>query len=281
MKFGVKDLLSNLWFFKLNLYYKLMSKRPLILVTNDDGISAPGIRTLISAMNELGDVIVVAPDSPQSAMGHAITINSTLQCNQVKIDDGPQIEYSCSGTPADCVKLGINEILDRKPDICVSGVNHGSNSSINVIYSGTMSAAVEASIEGIPAIGFSLLDYSWNANFNEIKKYLINITKQALLNGIPKGNALNVNFPKLKEKDIKGIKICRQASAYWVEKFDKRVNPQGKEYYWLTGEFINKDNGHDSDEWALANGFISIVPVKFDMTDHENISYIKKWKFLN
>ena len=258
-----------------------MSKRPLILVTNDDGISAPGIRTLISAMNELGDVIVVAPDSPQSAMGHAITINSTLQCNQVKIDDGPQIEYSCSGTPADCVKLGINEILDRKPDVCVSGVNHGSNSSINVIYSGTMSAAVEASIEGIPAIGFSLLDYSWNANFNEIKKYLINITKQALLNGIPKGNALNVNFPKLKEKDIKGIKICRQANAYWVEKFDKRVNPQGKEYYWLTGEFINKDNGHDSDEWALANGFISIVPVKFDMTDHENISYIKKWKFLN
>ena len=258
-----------------------MSKRPLILVTNDDGISAPGIRTLISAMNELGDVIVVAPDSPQSAMGHAITINSTLQCNQVKIDDGPQIEYSCSGTPADCVKLGINEILDRKPDICVSGVNHGSNSSINVIYSGTMSAAVEASIEGIPAIGFSLLDYSWNANFNEIKKYLINITKQALLNGIPKGNALNVNFPKLKEKDIKGIKICRQANAYWVEKFDKRVNPQGKEYYWLTGEFINKDNGHDSDEWALANGFISLVPVKFDMTDHENISYIKKWKFLN
>jgi len=258
-----------------------MSKRPLILVTNDDGISAPGIRTLISAMNELGDVIVVAPDSPQSAMGHAITINSTLQCNQVKIDDGPQIEYSCSGTPADCVKLGINEILDRKPDICVSGVNHGSNSSINVIYSGTMSAALEASIEGIPAIGFSLLDYSWNANFNEIKKYLINITKQALLNGIPKGNALNVNFPKLKEKDIKGIKICRQANAYWVEKFDKRVNPQGKEYYWLTGEFINKDNGHDSDEWALANGFISIVPVKFDMTDHENISYIKKWKFLN
>jgi 5'-nucleotidase len=258
-----------------------MSKRPLILVTNDDGISAPGIRTLISAMNELGDVIVVAPDSPQSAMGHAITINSTLQCNQVKIDDGPQIEYSCSGTPADCVKLGINEILDIKPDICVSGVNHGSNSSINVIYSGTMSAAVEASIEGIPAIGFSLLDYSWNANFNEIKKYLINITKQALLNGIPKGNALNVNFPKLKEQDIKGIKICRQANAYWVEKFDKRVNPQGKEYYWLTGEFINKDNGHDSDEWALANGFISIVPVKFDMTDHENISYIKKWKFLN
>ena len=256
-----------------------MSKKPLILVTNDDGISAPGIRALISAMNEIGDVIVVAPDSPQSAMGHAITINSTLHCNEIKIDDGPQKEYSCSGTPADCVKLGINEILDRKPDICVSGVNHGSNSSINVIYSGTMSAAVEASIEGIPAIGFSLLDYSWNADFNSIKKYLIGITKKALEEGIPKGNALNINFPKLKEKEIKGIKICRQANAYWVEKFDKRLNPQGKEYYWLTGEFINEDKGEDSDEWALENGYISIVPVKFDMTDHENIELLKNWKF--
>ena len=256
-----------------------MSKKPLILVTNDDGISAPGIRTLISAMNEIGDVIVVAPDSPQSAMGHAITINSTLHCNEIKIDDGPQKEYSCSGTPADCVKLGINEILDRKPDICVSGVNHGSNSSINVIYSGTMSAAVEASIEGIPAIGFSLLDYSWNADFNSIKQYLIGITKKALEEGIPKGNALNINFPKLKEKEIKGIKICRQANAYWVEKFDKRSNPQGKEYYWLTGEFINEDKGEDSDEWALENGYISIVPVKFDMTDHENIELLKNWKF--
>ena len=161
----------------------------------------------------------------------------------------------------------------------MSGVNHGSNSSINVIYSGTMSAAVEASIEGIPAIGFSLLDYSWNADFNSIKKYLIGITKKALEEGIPKGNALNINFPKLLENEIKGIKICRQANAYWVEKFDKRTNPQGKEYYWLTGEFINEDKGEDSDEWALENGYISIVPVKFDMTDHENIELLKNWKF--
>ena len=149
-----------------------MSKKPLILVTNDDGITAPGIRILISIMNEIGDVVVVAPDSPQSAMGHAITINSTLQCQKIKIDDGPQLEYSCSGTPADCVKLGVNEILKEKPDLCVSGINHGSNSSINVIYSGTMSAAIEATIEGVPAIGFSLLDYRWNANFNHIKKYI-------------------------------------------------------------------------------------------------------------
>ena len=256
-----------------------MSKRPLILVTNDDGISAPGIRTLISAMNEIGDVVVVAPDSPQSAMGHAITINSTLHCNLIKIDDGPQIEYSCSGTPADCVKLGVNEILDRKPDICVSGINHGSNSSINVIYSGTMSAAVEACVEGVPAIGFSLLDYNWNADFSQIREHVIKITRKALKEGIPKGNALNVNFPKLKKEEIKGIKVCRQANAYWIEKFDKRTNPQGREYYWLTGEFINKDKGSDSDEWALENGYISIVPIKFDMTDHDNISKLRNWIF--
>ena len=255
-----------------------MSKKPLILVTNDDGITAPGIRALISVMNELGDVVVVAPDSPQSAMGHAITINSTLHCDSIKIDDGPQIEYSCSGTPADCIKMGVNEILKRKPDICVSGINHGSNSSINVIYSGTMSAALEASIEGIPAIGFSLLDYRWNADFMAIKSFIKKITIAAMKEGIPKGNALNVNFPKLKEADIKGIKICRQAKAHWIEKFDKRKSPQGKEYYWLTGEFINQDEGENSDEWALKNGYISVVPVKFDMTDHSNIKKLNNWK---
>ena len=255
-----------------------MSKKPLILVTNDDGITAPGIRALISVMNELGDVVVVAPDSPQSAMGHAITINSTLYCDSIKIDDGPQIEYSCSGTPADCIKMGVNEILKRKPDICVSGINHGSNSSINVIYSGTMSAAIEASIEGIPAIGFSLLDYRWNADFESIKSFIKKITVEAMKQGIPKGNALNVNFPKLKEGDIKGIKICRQAKAHWIEKFDKRKSPQGKEYYWLTGEFINQDDGEDSDEWALKNGFISVVHIKFDMTDHSNIKELNNWE---
>ena len=149
-----------------------MKTKPLILVTNDDGITAPGLRSLIEVMNEIGEVVVVAPDSPQSAMGHAITINSTLYCNKIKVTDGPQMEYSCSGTPADCVKLSINELLDKKPDLCVSGINHGSNSSINVIYSGTMSAAIEAGIEGVPAIGFSLLDFKWNANFKPFKNTL-------------------------------------------------------------------------------------------------------------
>ncbi len=254
-----------------------MSKRPLILVTNDDGITAPGIRALIEVMLEIGDVVVVAPDSPQSGMGHAITINSVLYIERVYIDNGKQIEYSCSGTPADCVKLAVKEILKRKPDLCVSGINHGSNSSINVIYSGTMSAALEAGIEGIPAIGFSLLDYNYNANFEATKKYVKIIAKNALDKGIPNNVVLNVNFPNLLEKDIKGIKICRQAKANWEEEFDKRQTPQGKDYYWLTGKFVNLDNGEDTDEWALENGYISVVPVQFDLTAHHAISNLNTW----
>ncbi|RAR50276.1 5'/3'-nucleotidase SurE [Flavobacterium lacus] len=256
-----------------------MNKKPLILVTNDDGISAPGIRALIDVMKQLGNVVVVAPDSPQSAMGHAITINNTLFINKVNFDSKVKEEYSCSGTPVDCVKLAVNEILKQKPDLCVSGVNHGSNSSINVIYSGTMSAAVEAGIEGIPAIGFSLLDYDWNADFEPIKNSIKTIASQVLENGLPEGVILNVNFPKLKEKELKGMKVCRQAKAFWKEEFDKRKTPQGKDYYWLTGEFINQDKGEDTDEWALANGYISIVPVQFDLTAHHAIQKLNTYQF--
>ncbi|TAF70169.1 MAG: 5'/3'-nucleotidase SurE [Flavobacterium sp.] len=253
--------------------------RPLILVTNDDGIVAPGIRTLIEVMKELGDVVVVAPNSPQSAMGHAITINNTLKLEKVTLDKDLSQEYSCSGTPVDCVKIAVNEILNRKPDLCVSGINHGSNSSINVIYSGTMSAAVEAGIEGIPAIGFSLLDYSWDANFEPIKSYVKQIAQGVLEKGLPEGVILNVNFPKLSKEDIKGIKICRQAKAMWQEEFDKRTNPQGKEYYWLTGKFVNQDKGTDTDEWALENGYISVVPVQFDLTAHHSIQQLNTWNW--
>ena len=256
-----------------------MSKKPLILVTNDDSISAPGIRALISVMSEIGTVVVVAPESPQSAMGHAITINSTLHLNKISSDDAEIQEYSCSGTPVDCVKMAVNQVLKQKPDLCVSGINHGSNSSINVIYSGTMSAAVEAGIEGIPAIGFSLLDYNWNADFEPIKTFVKKITLQVLKNGLAEGTVLNVNFPKLKTDEIKGIKICRQAKAMWQEKFDKRTTPFGKEYYWLTGEFVNQDKGEDTDEFALANGYISIVPVQFDLTAHHTIQHLNTWEF--
>lgn len=252
-------------------------KKPLILVTNDDSIVAPGIRALISVMKEIGEVVVVAPDSPQSAMGHAITINNTLTLSKVHLDKTIENEYSCSGTPVDCVKIAVNEILKRKPDLCVSGINHGSNSSINVIYSGTMSAAVEAGIEGIPAIGFSVLDYSWDADFEPLKEHIKKIALQVLKKGLPEGVVLNVNFPKLKKEDIKGVKICRQAKASWIEKFDKRLSPMGKEYYWLSGEFVNQDKGEDTDEWALHNGYISIVPVQFDLTAHHAISQLNNW----
>ena len=254
-----------------------MRNKPTILVVNDDGITAPGIKALIEVMQTLGKVVVVAPDGPQSATGHAITIAKPLRLDGVDLYPGVEM-YKCSGTPVDCVKLAVNEILHRKPDLCVSGINHGSNSSINVIYSGTMSAAVEAGIEGIPAIGFSLLDYDWNADFESAKKFIRQITLETLKNGLPKGVVLNVNLPKLKENEIKGIKICRQANALWVEKFDKRQTPQGKDYYWLTGEFVNNDHGEDTDEWALANGYISVVPVQFDLTAYRAIGELNNWE---
>ena len=254
-----------------------MDKKPLILVTNDDGIAAPGIRTLISIMNEIGDVVVVAPDNPQSGMGHAITVNTTLRCNPINVDEGPQLEYSCSGTPADCVKMAANEILNRKPDLCVSGINHGSNASLNVIYSGTMSAAVEAGIEGIPAIGFSLLNYNWDANFEASKEYVRKITLNVLKNKLPEGVVLNVNIPDSKKDEIKGIRVCRQANGNWIEDFDKRVSPQGEDYYWLTGKFVNLDQGEDTDLWALENGYVSVVPVQFDLTAHHFIHKLNNW----
>ena len=255
-------------------------KKPLILVTNDDGITAPGIRTLIDVMLTIGEVVVVAPDSPQSGMGHAITVNDTIYCDPVKLpEDKKHEEYSCSGTPADCVKIATQEIMKRKPDICVSGINHGSNSSINVIYSGTMSAAVEAGAEGIPAIGFSLLDYSLEANFEHCREYVENITRSVLKYGLPSGVVLNVNLPKLTKSQIKGIKICRQAKAQWKEDFDKRTNPMGRDYYWLAGEFVNEDKGEDTDEWALNNGYVSVVPVQFDLTAHHYIKELNGWDF--
>lgn len=254
-------------------------QKPLILVTNDDGITAPGLRSLIDFMKDLGEVVVVAPDSPQSGMGHAITIESTLYAKKIVIDreKGAPKEYSCSGTPADCVKLALRELLEKKPDLVVSGINHGSNASINVIYSGTMSAAIEAGIEGIPAIGFSLCDYGWKANFSGAKKVVQQIVKEALSNGIPKGTVLNVNIPKTDGEAPKGIKICRQARANYKEAFDKRISPMGKEYYWLTGEFELLDKGEDTDIQALNNGYVSIVPTQFDLTAHHVIQTLNNW----
>ena len=242
--------------------------RPVILVTNDDGVTAPGIKALTEAVKDLGKVVVVAPDKPQSGMGHAITIGHPLRLNAV--DNFGDIEaYQCSGTPVDCVKLAVDKVLHRKPDICLSGINHGPNHSINVIYSGTMSAALEASIESIPSIGFSLLDYSIEADFTGAVYYANLIVKQLLGRKTDKHLCLNVNIPAAPREVLKGLKICRQAYAKYEERFDERHDPSGKKYYWLTGEFKNFDKGKDTDVWALENNYVSVVPVQFDLTNYE------------
>lgn len=251
-------------------------KKPLILVTNDDGITAPGVKALIEVAKQIGEVVVVAPDSPQSGMGHAITVNEPLRLNKGEYFDG-LINYSCSGTPVDCVKLGIAEVMHQRPDIIISGINHGSNAATNVIYSGTMSAAVEGAIENIPSIGFSLLDHSYEANFEHGKKFIKEIILKALANNFPAYTCLNVNIPKLPQQEIKGIKICRQAKAFWENGFEKRQDTFGKDYYWMKGEFNNHDGGEDSDLVALEKGYISIVPVQFDMTAHNRMMEIKDW----
>jgi 5'-nucleotidase len=245
----------------------IKKEQPLILITNDDGVTAPGIRSLVEAVKHLGRVVVVAPDKPQSGMGHAITIGQPLRMNQVHIFDEVEA-WQTSGTPADCVKLAVDKILHRKPDLCLSGVNHGANHSINVIYSGTMSAAMEAAIESIPSVGFSLLDYSFEADFNQAKTYITQIAEWVLNNNKEKRLLLNVNIPKTSAKRIKGIKVCRQADAKYKEDFDKRKDPHGKFYYWLTGEFINFDKGRDTDVYALAHNYVSVVPIQFDFTNH-------------
>jgi 5'-nucleotidase len=252
--------------------------KPNILVVNDDGITATGIKNLMEVMQGLGNVVVVAPDSPQSGMGHAITIGKPIRFDKVDLYEGVEM-YKCSGTPVDCVKIAVNKIFKgKKPDLCVSGINHGLNNSINVLYSGTMSAAVEGAIEKIPSIGFSLDDFAADADFSHTKKYIKNICEQVLTNGLPEGTLLNVNFPK--GDQLKGVKICRQANAKWMEEFDERTDPYNRPYYWLTGVFENFDKGEDTDVWALEHNYVSIVPVQFDLTAHHAIQALNSWDFI-
>ncbi len=252
--------------------------KPLILVTNDDGVMAPGIRNLVTFMLELGEVVVVAPDKPQSGMGHAVTITIPLRLEKIHVNGNHDV-YSCSGTPVDCVKLAVNKVLKRKPDLLVSGINHGANSSISVIYSGTMSAAIEGSMESIPSIGFSLLDHRFDADFSHAREFVQRIASNVIEHGLPKGICLNVNIPAVEQKQIMGIKICRQARGNWEEEFDHRQDPRGKDYYWLTGKFALHENSNETDEWALKNNYVSVVPIQFDFTAHELIPELNKWDF--
>ncbi len=251
-------------------------KRPTILVTNDDGITAKGIRHLMKLMSKVGDVIVVAPNSPQSGMGHAITLEDPIRVNKVDIYEGIEA-WECSGTPADCVKLAKNEIFkDRKIDLCVSGINHGSNAGINIIYSGTMSAAMEASLENIDSIGFSLLDFAMDATFSHADEFILKIVNSVLNKRLSGSKLLNVNIPKKTENEIKGIKICRQGKGNWEEKFIQGRDPRNRPYYWMSGQFINRDHAKDTDLWALSQNYISVVPSSSDLTDYEQIANVNQ-----
>ncbi len=252
-------------------------QKPLILITNDDGVEAPGLRKLINIARKLGDVAVVAPDKPQSGMSHAITMSHPLRLKKIADEEGYR-EYSCNGTPVDSIKLGEQIVLGRNPDLVLSGINHGSNASVNIIYSGTMAAVIEATIDGIPAIGISLLDYSHAADFSHVDEYITQIIENVLQEKLPKGVCLNVNIPAKSEHEIKGIKICRQAKGRWAEKFDIRTDPYKKEYYWLTGEFEDGDTSPETDSWALANNYITVVPVHYDLTAHKAIDELKGWE---
>ncbi len=249
---------------------------PLILVTNDDGITAKGLRELVAIAREFGEVLVVAPDSPQSAQGHAITIEQPVFVRESSVFGEAVKAYESSGTPVDCVKLAKSVLLNgRVPDLCVSGINHGSNAAINIIYSGTLSAAMEASLEGIPSIGFSFLDYRADADFSACRPYVRQLIGHVLAKGMPEGNLYNVNIPNLPAGEIQGLKVCRQAEARWVEEYVKGEDPRGRPYYWLTGKFVNEETRDDADANALQAGYVSLVPSHHDLTNHEALARLR------
>lgn len=249
----------------------MAKKKPLILITNDDGITAPGIAALVEVMKSLGDVIIVAPDKPQSGMGHAITVNQPLRLYPNHLFEGLEA-FATSGTPVDCVKLGIYEVLKGKPDLILSGINHGENTATNVLYSGTMSAAVEGAMEGIPSIGFSFADFGEDADFTLAKLVVEKVITFVLKEKIPLHTCYNVNIPKVSLEEFKGIKFAKQAYAFWEDRFDKRWDQFNKPYYWMTGEFKNYDASQETDLTAMKNGFASIVPTQFDMTDYKEFN---------
>ena len=250
--------------------------RPLILVTNDDGVHASGMAALIDAVSEFGDVVAVAPQVSQSGMSHALTLKMPLRLKKIKSANAITI-YELNGTPVDCVKMAFDKILPCMPSLLVSGINHGQNSSISSIYSGTVAAAREGAINAIPSIAFSNTNYADDADFHFMKKYVKQIVHNVLENGLNKGTFLNVNVPHLDPSKIKGIKICRQAEGVWVEEFDQRTDPMGTNYYWLTGYFNNAEpDNEDTDEWLLKNNYVTIVPLKFENCDQQQVQDLKK-----
>jgi len=253
-------------------------KKPLIFITNDDGIQALGITTLIEAIRPLGEVLVVAPDSSRSGMSSAITAINPIRITLLKKEENLTV-YSCSGTPVDCVKLGLSELTDRKPDVLLSGINHGSNAAVCVIYSGTVGAAMEGCIAGIPSIGISLTDLSTHADFSQAAEYGKRVAEKVIVTGLPEGICLNLNVPNI--PNVKGMKVCSQTKGRWIKEFQEMMNPSGKMVYWLTGEFLNEEpENQQSDEWALNQGYAALVPLHIDMTDYAFLDKIKDWEKL-
>ncbi len=253
-----------------------MNKKPLILITNDDSVKAPGIRALINYIRPYGRIVVVAPDRPQSGTAHAVTIAHPLRLELISKGKDYE-EYSCNGTPADCVKLAFKVVMKRRPDFLFSGINHGTNASINVIYSGTMAAVFEGALAGVPSVGFSLGNYSHNADFNPSGKFVRKIAEAVIARGLPDGICLNVNIPDVPEQEIRGIMVCRQSEGTWQEDFDEREDPHGEKYYWMKGVFVKIGNGEDTDQWALEHNYVSVVPVQFDFTATRALETLKTW----
>ncbi|MFZ2340866.1 MAG: 5'/3'-nucleotidase SurE [Bacteroidales bacterium] len=248
----------------------------LILITNDDGLYAAGLRTLIEVMEEFGKVVLVSTQESMSGMSMALTVKTPLRVKLLEETDRRRV-YACNGTPTDSIKLAVNQLLERKPDWVVSGINHGSNASVSVLYSGTMAAAIEGCLYGIDSVGFSMSNFSRTADFSICMKFIRIVMLKLTEMTLPKGICLNVNIPSVPENDIKGIKICRQSKGNWKEEFEKRKDPMGRTYYWLTGMFQNQEpEASDTDEWALANNYVSIVPVSIDMTAHSYIDTLKE-----
>lgn len=248
----------------------------LILITNDDGLYAAGLKTLTTVMEEFGKVVVISATESRSGMSQALTVKEPIRVKLLEETDNRRI-YACSGTPTDGVKLAINQLLERKPDLIVSGINHGSNASASVLYSGTMAAALEGCLYDITSVGFSLNSFSPAADFSACEKYIRQVSELLLEKTLPKSVCLNVNIPAIPASEIKGVMVARQAKGNWQEEFEKRKDPMGKTYYWLTGYFTNHEpESTDTDEWALHNGYVSIVPVTTDMTAHSFIPELKK-----
>ena len=249
----------------------------LVFLTNDDGYDAPGFGVAMRIARQFGHVIAIAPETTQSGMSQAITMNNPLYLRRIaQAPEGVEL-YALNGTPVDCVKMAFDHLLrERRVDLVLSGINHGSNSAVNVLYSGTMGAAIEGSFYGCPAIGLSLCDHSREADFTAAERYGREIVGAVVGRGVQAPLCLNVNVPLLPEAEIKGVRVCRQSRGFWREEFYRREDPRGRQYYWLTGEFANAEpDAEDTDEWALAHGYVSVVPIQVDMTDYRRLDELK------